>query len=89
MYVGDLRQHTTIRIYFLQKQASCKQKNQVNGAVYILRCFFKVQFYAVDGRMAVNKIRFENQRAYPTAFNPTSVGGHIKLNIKQGKFYLT
>lgn len=38
--------------------------------------------------MAVNKIRFENQRAYPTAFNPTSVGGHIKLNIKQGKFYL-
>ena len=39
--------------------------------------------------MAVNKIRFENQRAYPTAFNPTSVGSHIKLNIKQGKFYLT
>lgn len=39
--------------------------------------------------MAVNKIRFENQRAYPSAFNPTSVGGHIKLNIKQGKFYLT
>ena len=37
--------------------------------------------------MAVNKIRFENQRAYPTY--PTSVGGHIKLNIKQGKFYLT
>ena len=39
--------------------------------------------------MAVNKISFENQRAYPTAFNPTSVGGHVKLNIKQGKFYLT
>lgn len=39
--------------------------------------------------MAVNKIWFKNERAYPTAFNPTSVGGHIKLNIKQGKFYLT